>query len=253
LKIVTEKGVNKPMSEHDAALQEFITTGIVRTKVASMIYSINQNNKKGIGFTGGNSGGLILKPCYDKEELKIHFVSESEKVITASCSEPEASNSKVITKSKPKNQETKVMNNSKSKAPELQILKRSEPNKQVLKKIESEIQKPRFQRKKAVCAKSQSKTKGSEPEVWKKTRQDNFRQGTQRKFKTPWTNPRGPTKIWVPKTDIVDVAGVSKRKQKAEVLVPGQWLLATHDGRNVFVPNPNHERGRNCGIWRKPN
>ena len=26
LKIVTEKGDNKPMSEHDAALQEFITT-----------------------------------------------------------------------------------------------------------------------------------------------------------------------------------------------------------------------------------
>ena len=26
LKIVTEKGVNKPMSEHDAALQEFINT-----------------------------------------------------------------------------------------------------------------------------------------------------------------------------------------------------------------------------------
>jgi len=44
LKIVTEKGDNKPMSEHDAALQEFITTGIDRTKVASMIYSINQNN-----------------------------------------------------------------------------------------------------------------------------------------------------------------------------------------------------------------
>jgi len=42
--------------------------------------------------------------------------------------------------------------------------------------------------------------------------------------------------------------GVSKRKRKAEVLLPGQWLLATHDGRQVFVPNPNHERGRNCGI-----
>ena len=74
LKIVTEKGVNKPMSEHDAALQEFITTGIDRTKVASMIYSINQNNKKGIGFTGGNSSGVILKPCSDKEELKTHCV-----------------------------------------------------------------------------------------------------------------------------------------------------------------------------------
>ena len=43
-----------------------------------------------------------------------------------------------MTKSKPENQKTKVMNNSKSEAPELQILKRSEPNKQVLKKTESE-------------------------------------------------------------------------------------------------------------------
>jgi len=103
LKIVTEKGDNKPMSEHDASLQEFIIIGINRTKVASMIYSLNQNNKKGIGFTGGNSGGVILKPCFDKEELKIHFVSESEKVNTASCSKPEASSSKIMTKSKPEN------------------------------------------------------------------------------------------------------------------------------------------------------
>jgi len=218
LKIVIEKGVSKPMSEHDAALQEFINTGIDRTKVTFMIYSINQNNKKGIGFIGGNSSGVILKPCSGKEELKTHFVSESEKVNTASCSEPEASSSKVLTKSKPENQKTKVMNNSKSKAPELQILKRSEPNKQVLKKTESENQKPRFQRRKAVNVKSQSKINGFEPEVWKKTRQNNFRRRTQRKLKTPWTNPRGPTKIWVPKTDIVDVAGVSKRKRKSEVL-----------------------------------
>jgi len=139
LKIMTEKGDNKPLSEQDVALQEFITTGIDRTKVASMIYSINQNNKKGIGFIGGNSGEVILKPCYDntKEGLKIHFVSESEKVNTASNSKPKASSSKVMTKSKPKDQKTKVMNNSKSKAPKLQILKRSEPNKQVMKKTES--------------------------------------------------------------------------------------------------------------------
>jgi len=70
LKIETEKGVNKSMYGHDAALQEFINTGIDRTKVASMIYSINQNKKKGIGFTGGNSSEVILKPCSDKENLK---------------------------------------------------------------------------------------------------------------------------------------------------------------------------------------
>ena len=85
-------------------------------------------------------------------------MSESENVNTASCSEPEASSSKVITKSEHENQKTKVENNSKSKAPELQFLKRSEPNKQVLRKTESESQKSRFQRQKAVNAKSQSKT-----------------------------------------------------------------------------------------------
>ena len=37
------------------------------------------------------------------------------------------------------------------------------------------------------------------------------------RLKTPRTNPRGPMKIWVPKTKIVDVAGMSKRKRKAEV------------------------------------
>jgi len=141
------------------------------------------------------------------------------------------------------------VNNSKSKAPELKILKRSEHNKQVLKKTECESQKSRFQRQKAVNAKSKSKTKGSEPVVWKKTKQKNFRQKTQRKFKTPWTNPRGPTKIWVPKRDIVDVTGVSKRKRKSEVLVPGQWRLATHDGRQVFVKVRKTTRrggGLNC-------
>jgi len=64
-----------------------------------------------------------------------------------------------MTKSKPENQKTKVLNNSKSKAPELRILKRSEPNKQVMKKTESESQKPRFQKKKAVCATSHLRLK----------------------------------------------------------------------------------------------
>ena len=181
-----------------------------------------------------HSSEVILKPCSDKENLKAHFVSESEKINTASCSEPEASSSKVMTKLEPENQETKVMNKSKSKALKLHILKRSEPNKQVLKKTESEIQKPRFQRKEASFTKSYSKIKGSEPKVWKKTEKEKFRQRTQNRFRTSRTNPRGHMKVWVPKTEIVDVAGVSKRKYKAEVLVSGQWLLATYDGRKVY-------------------
>ena len=168
-------------------------------------------------------------------------MSESEKV---SHSGSKSLNSKELTKSKPENQKTKVTNDSKSKAPTLQILKRSEPNKQVLRKTESETKKPRFQKKEAVFTKSHSKTKGSKPKVWKKTEQENFRQKTQMRLITSRTNQRGPMRIWVPKTEIVDAAGMSKRKRKAEVLVSGQWLLTTYDGRKVYVSNPDHERGR---------
>ena len=57
----------------------------------------------------------------------------------------------------------------------------------------------------------------------------------------------------VPKSEILNVADMLKRKGKAEIMVPGQWLLTTHDMRKVYVPNPNNERGRKFGIWRKPN
>ena len=43
-----------------------------------------------------------------------------------------------------------------------------------------------------------------------------------------------------------------KSKGRSQVMVPGQWLLMTHDRRKVYVPNPNNERGRNCGIWKQP-
>ena len=56
---------------------------------------------------------MILKPCSDKGILKTHFVSEPEKINTASCSEPDASSSKVMNKSEPENQKTKVVNKSK--------------------------------------------------------------------------------------------------------------------------------------------
>ena len=73
----------------------------------------------------------------------------------------------------------------------------------------------------------------------------------KKKSKTSSTNPKGPIKIWVPKSEIVNVADIPKSKGRAQVMVPGQWLLTTHDRRKVYVPNPNNERGRNCGIWRQ--
>jgi hypothetical protein len=45
-----EKCEEKPFSKQDIALEDFIILGIDRSKVSSMIYSIYQNNGRGIGF-----------------------------------------------------------------------------------------------------------------------------------------------------------------------------------------------------------
>jgi len=43
-----------------------------------------------------------------------------------------------------------------------------------------------------------------------------------------------------------------KSKGGSQVMVPGQWLITTHEWRKVYVPNPNKERGNKCGIWTQP-
>src|SRR4051812_12223728 len=47
------------------------------------------------------------------------------------------------------------------------------------------------------------------------------------------TNNKGPKKLWVPKEKIIYVADIlgSKEDKAQHVMVPGLWVLATHDGR----------------------
>ena len=52
------------------------------------------------------------------------------------------------------------------------------------------------------------------------------------------TNATGPKKIWVPKSHIVPIVDILSRKRLKFKLVPGQWLLMTHDRRKVYVPCP---------------
>ena len=49
------------------------------------------------------------------------------------------------------------------------------------------------------------------------------------------TNKKGPRK-WVPKDKIIYVADILSSLAETPVMVPGQWMLATHDGKKVFVP-----------------
>jgi len=48
-----EKCNGKPLSNQEIALEDFIMSGIGRSRVASMIYNIYKNNGKWIGFSEG--------------------------------------------------------------------------------------------------------------------------------------------------------------------------------------------------------
>jgi len=147
-----EKCNGKSLSKHEIVLEDFIISGIDRSKVASMIYSIYRNNGKGIGFSEGKPNEISLKACCEciKEGLKTFFVPEGAKLETVVQSEPEASNSKAKIISNPKNSKLNAMTNSDSNTSKVNILKRSEPVPQSLLKPESGILKSKFQKNKTV-------------------------------------------------------------------------------------------------------
>ena len=48
------------------------------------------------------------------------------------------------------------------------------------------------------------------------------------------TNKRGPRK-WVPKDKIIYLTDILNSSIETPILVSGQWMLATHDGRKAYV------------------
>jgi len=145
------------------------------------------------------------------------------------------------------------MINSDSKTPRIKILKRSEPIPESMMNAEPGILKSKIQKKKTVVAYWEPKPKGIKPKVLGEQKSLDFEHKAQKKkSQTLSTNPKGPIKIWVPKSEIVNVADMSKSKGKAKIMVPRLWLLKTHDSRQVYVPYSNNERRRKCEIWRQP-
>jgi len=149
-----EKCNGKSLSKHEIALEDFIISGIDRSKVASVIYSIYKNNGKGIGFSEDKSNEINLKACCEciKEGLKTFFVPEGAKLEIVVQSKPEASSSKAKIISKPKNSKPKAMINSDSETSKIKILKRSEPVPQSLMKPEFEVLKSKCQKNKTNIA-----------------------------------------------------------------------------------------------------
>ncbi|RHN74110.1 putative RNA-directed DNA polymerase [Medicago truncatula] len=242
-------------NKHEIALDDFIMAGIYRSKVASMIYNTYKNNGKGIGYSEEKSKEYSLKSYCDciKDGLKSTFVPEGTNAVTAVQSEPEASGSQAKITSKPENLKSKVMTKSDPKSQRIKILKRSEPVPQSLIKPESKILEQNDQKNKAVTASEKTILKGVKPKVLNDQKPLSIHPKVQgRKSKASRTNPKGPMKIWVPKSELVKNAGVPKGKRETKVMVPRQRMFKAHDWRESFVPYPYNERWRRSEVWWQP-
>ena len=113
-------------------------------------------------------------------------------------SEPEASSSKAKITSKSKNFKPKVVINSESKTSKIK------KDKTV---TASEVSKPKGVKPKAMINQKLPKSHLKVHEMVSKTSS---------------TNPKGPIKQWVPKSEIVNAADMSKSKAKTKVMVPRQ-------------------------------
>jgi len=124
-----EKCNGKPLCNHEIALEDFIMSGIDRSRIASIIYNIYKNNGKGIGFLEAKSNETNLKAYCEciKKGLKTFFVPEGVKMETVVQLEPEASSSEAKITSKRKKSKPKVLTNSDSKTSKIKILKKLEP------------------------------------------------------------------------------------------------------------------------------
>ncbi|KEH41628.1 hypothetical protein MTR_1g052980 [Medicago truncatula] len=146
------------------------------------------------------------------------------------------------------------MTKSNPKTTKIKILKRSEPVPQSLIKPESGILKSKGHKNKTVTASEKIIPKGVKPKVLNDQRLLSIQPKVQgRKSKTSRTNSKGPTKIWVPKSELINTAGVPKGKREIKVLVPRQRVFKAYDRRESFVPHLYHERWRISEVCWQPN
>jgi len=145
------------------------------------------------------------------------------------------------------------MTNSNSKTSKIKILKRSELVPQSLLKPESGILKSKSQKNKTVMASGEPELKGVKPKVLINHKLSKPHLKVQEvKSKTSSTNLKGPIKLWVAKSEIVNTAEMLKSKGKAKIMVSGQRWLKAHDWREVIIPHPHNQRRRKCEFWRQP-
>ena len=161
--------------KYEKSFQYFLAKSIDRSKMASLIYGVSNNNRKGLGYSEPyeNHKNLNKKP----KALYEQFVPSGTHVRSSEPTHSEGS------------------------------------QRQPQKRNKSSKTKNHAQR-----ASDYSKVK------------------TPRTFRSSGgTNKKGPRK-WVPKDKIIYLADILSSSIETPIMVPGQWMFATHDGRKAYVP-----------------
>jgi len=84
--------------------------------------------------------------------------------------------------------------------------------------------KSKAQKNKTIVASWKPKPNGVKHEVSVNQKHSNLKHKVQEvKSKSSSTNPKGPTKQWVPKSKIVNAVDMPKGKRKAQVMVPFEY------------------------------
>lgn len=125
---------DKPIDEHEMALQDFIITGFNRTKLASMIFGVSRSKEEGLGYlqkyfnTRFETLSKPTNPSFsssDQKGLDSHFVPATQNAKVLNQSEPKAIASRVLDKLEPKTLKSMVMKKQKPKISGAKVLKGS--------------------------------------------------------------------------------------------------------------------------------
>ncbi|XP_050888609.1 sugar transporter ERD6-like 6 [Lathyrus oleraceus] len=106
---------DKNLNEHEIDLQDFIMTGIERTKLASIIYGLSKSKGKGMVYNENKAKAQLIKtsdasPSRNSQTgLKTCFVSASDQGKSLNKSESKMIESKVMNKPIPKMSKSKVL------------------------------------------------------------------------------------------------------------------------------------------------
>ncbi|KAK2423877.1 gag-protease polyprotein [Trifolium repens] len=257
----------KPHDEYELSLQEFLYHNIDKTRMSSIIHGglSNYHKRQGLGsltssgieglgsLTSSGVGKSKNIVCLSKSpsEAYSNFTKGRAEPLNVSDTlvslEPQDKASKDNSSSEPKSSKTQVPLTSVSMSTQVKAIRVPKP----VDKRGTSTSKANLVTGSLTHSKGKSQRQ-HKPKLFSKGSVDSrSSEYSKKKNKIHRTNQNGPIRVWVPKSEIVYIAGMHPKK-KRKLMVSGLWLLTSHDRRQALIPHPESARGMNSRVWWQP-